>query len=62
MKNDKLAIYGGEPAYSGTFHAYNSIGAEEIDAVARVMRSGCLSGYYGSWSDEFFGGPGVQAC
>ncbi|MBU4198409.1 MAG: DegT/DnrJ/EryC1/StrS family aminotransferase [Kiritimatiellae bacterium] len=61
MKNDKLAIYGGEPAYGGTLHAYNSIGAEEIDAVARVMRSGCLSGYYGSWSNEFFGGPVVQA-
>jgi perosamine synthetase len=61
MKNDKLAIYGGDPAFSGTLHAYNSIAAEEIDAVARVMRSGCLSGYYGSWSNEFFGGPVVQS-
>lgn len=61
MKNDKLAIFGGDPAFNGMLHAYNSIGAEEIDAVARVMRSGCLSGYYGSWSDEFFGGPVVKA-
>jgi len=61
MTENKLAIFGGEPRFSGTCHAYNSIGSEEIDAVVRVMRSGCLSGYYGSWSDEFFGGPVVQA-
>ena len=60
MAKEKLAIFGGEPAFKGTLHPYNSIGAEEAEAVARVMRSGCLSGYYGSWSPEFFGGPVVQ--
>jgi dTDP-4-amino-4,6-dideoxygalactose transaminase len=61
IKEDKLAILGGDPAFKGTLQPYNSIGAEEADAVARVMASGCLSGYYGSWSPEFFGGPVVQA-
>lgn len=60
MKKEKLAIFGGEPAFKGALHPYNSIGREEAEAVARVMRSGCLSGYYGSWSPEFFGGPVVQ--
>jgi perosamine synthetase len=60
MPKEKLAIFGGEPAFSGALQPYNSIGAEEAEAVARVMRSGCLSGYYGSWSPEFFGGPVVQ--
>lgn len=61
MEKNKLAILGGEPAFNGTLQPYNSIGAEEAEAVARVMQSGCLSGYYGSWSPEFFGGPVVQA-
>jgi dTDP-4-amino-4,6-dideoxygalactose transaminase len=61
MAKEKLAIIGGEPAFKGALQPYNSIGAEEAEAVARVMRSGCLSGYYGSWSPEFFGGPVVQA-
>jgi len=26
-----------------------------------VMRSGCLSAFYGSWGDEFLGGPQVKA-
>jgi dTDP-4-amino-4,6-dideoxygalactose transaminase len=60
MAKEKLAIFGGEPAFKGTLQPYNSIGAEEAEAVARVLRSGCLSGYYGSWSPEFFGGPVVQ--
>ncbi len=61
MTKETLAILGGQPAFTGVLQPYNSIGTEEIDAVNRVMRSGCLSGYYGSWSDEFFGGPVVRA-
>lgn len=61
MEGRKLAVFGGEPTFRGTFQPYNSIGAEEIDAVAQVMQSGCLSGYYGSWSAEFYGGPMVKA-
>ena len=61
MAEDKLAIFGGDPAFNGELQPYNSIGAEEAEAVARVMHSGCLSGYYGSWGPEFFGGPVVRA-
>ena len=48
---DELAILGGTPVLSGPLPSYNSIGAEEVKAVTRVMESGCLSGFYGSWSD-----------
>lgn len=61
MKEEVLALFGGVPAFQGTLQPYNSIGQEEIDAIAGVMRSGTLSGYYGSWSEEFFGGPAVKA-
>lgn len=33
----------------------------EIEAVLRVMGSGCLSGYRGCWGTDFFGGPEIQA-
>ena len=38
-----------------------SMGAAEEAAVVEVMRSDCLSGFYGSWGDEFWGGPKVRA-
>ncbi len=56
----QLALLGGTPAFNGVLRRYNSIGAEEIDAVNRVMRSGCLSGYVGAWVPEFYGGPVVR--
>jgi perosamine synthetase len=56
----KLAVFGGNPVISAPMRRYNPIGSEEIDAVNRVMRSGNLSGFVGTWSDEFFGGPMVQ--
>lgn len=39
---------------------YNSIGREELEAANRVINSGKLSGFMGSWCPEFFGGPYVQ--
>ena len=57
----QLAIFGGPRAVDRTFRPYPSIGKREAAAVARVMESGTLSAFYGSWSDEFFGGPEVQA-
>lgn len=42
------------------FPRYNSMGREEIDAVGRVMKSGCLSAFYGSAGEEFFGGPRIR--
>jgi len=37
------------------------LGKEEKLAVTRVMESGILSGYRGSWGDYFFGGEEVKA-
>jgi len=57
---EKLALLGGKPVLSEPLSPYRSIGEAEAEAVAKVMRSGCLSGFYGSWGPEFFGGPMVK--
>lgn len=57
----ELAIRGGEPAVRGLLPAYPSMGQAEVDAVTEVVRSGCLSGFYGSAGPEFLGGPTVRA-
>ncbi len=56
----KLALLGGAPVIAETLPLYNSIGPEERDAVAKVMESGRLSEFYGSWGKEFYGGTKVQ--
>ncbi len=56
----KLALFGGTAVLEGPLPAYCSVGNEEIEAVADVVRSGCLSSFYGSWGDKFFGGPKVK--
>jgi dTDP-4-amino-4,6-dideoxygalactose transaminase len=56
----KLALLGGHPTFKKKISPYNGIGKAEIDAVCRVAQSGNLSGYYGTWRKEFFGGPCVQ--
>ncbi len=58
---NKLAILGGPKAVEGHPRKYRSMGAAEKQAVAEVMDSDCLSGFYGSWGDEFLGGPRVKA-
>lgn len=45
---------------SAPLPAYSTLGEEEVQAVVDVMRSGCLSGFYGSWGEQFMGGPVVQ--
>ena len=57
---DKLAIHGGAPVRTKPFPAYNVIGNEEKEAVQRVMESGILSRFLGSWHPDFYGGPEVQ--
>ncbi len=57
----KLAINGGEKLRTTPFPAYNTIGIEEEEAVLRVLRSGKLSTFLGTWHDDFFGGPEVRA-
>jgi perosamine synthetase len=58
---DKLALLGGKPVLDQPLPRYQSVGKEEIEAVTRVIESGCLSAFYGSWGNEFFGGPQIKA-
>lgn len=58
--SERLAIAGGRPTIQAELPLYNAVGEDEIAAVEKVMRSGCLSGYYGSWGPQFLGGPVVQ--
>ena len=55
-----LAFLGGAAVISEPLPAYKSMGKGEEDAVVDVVRSGCLSGFFGSWEDGFLGGPKVQ--
>jgi len=55
------ALLGGTPLIGSDFAPYRSMGTAEGEAVARVMQSDCLSGFFGSWEDGFLGGPEVQA-
>lgn len=57
----KLAIHGGEPVRKTLFPSQNTIGKNEKDAVQRVMDSGVLTGYQGSWGPNFLGGKEVRA-
>ena len=56
----KLAINGGKKLREKPFPAYNTIGKEEEEAVLRVLRSGKLSTYLGTWHDDFYGGSEVR--
>ncbi len=57
----KLAIHGGPKIRTRPFPAYRTIGSEEKEAVMNVLDSGILSQYLGTWHDNFYGGPTVQA-
>lgn len=56
----ELALFGGEPVFSEPVPSYQSIGAEEAAAVVRVVRSGCLSDFYGTWGSQYLGGKNVK--
>ena len=60
-KVEKLALSGGPKAITGDIPEYKSIGTEEIEAANRVMRSGKLSQFFGSWGENFLGGPEVRS-
>lgn len=57
----RLAVRGGEPLVGRSFARYNPIGPEETTAAHRVVESGVLSRYLGSWGPDFYGGPEVKA-
>ncbi len=56
----KLALFGGNPIRTKPFAPNLTIGQEEIDAANEVLKTGILSGFVGSPSDEFFGGKYVR--
>jgi len=59
MKSN-LALFGGPKTIQYEFKKYNTIGKEEINAVTKVMKSGVLSNYVGSWGKDFYGGENVK--
>ena len=59
MNKDTPAIFGGKKIIKKPFNKYKSIGNEEVDAAKKVIESGNLSEYVGSWGKNFFGGPKV---
>jgi perosamine synthetase len=58
--DSKLALHGGSPAVRGPLPPDSTIGEAEFKAVRRVFQRGSLSGFYGSWGDEFLGGTEVK--
>jgi len=60
MTDPRLAINGGPKTVEVPFKRYNSMGPEEAEAAANVVRSGVLSKFIGCWEPDFFGGPKVQ--
>ncbi|MEW5744461.1 MAG: DegT/DnrJ/EryC1/StrS family aminotransferase [Nitrospirota bacterium] len=58
---ETLALLGGEPVLRPLLPHYNSIGQDELEGVLDIIKSGTLSGFYGSWGDQFLGGPAVRA-
>jgi len=57
----RLAIDGGWPVLGEPLPPDTTIGAPELAAVQRVFERGSLSGFYGTWGDEFLGGTEVKA-
>ena len=55
-----LALLGGRPVFEKPLKPYCSISKKEIEAVNNVLKSGCLSGFFGSWEEGFLGGPFIK--
>ncbi|MEE4206336.1 MAG: DegT/DnrJ/EryC1/StrS family aminotransferase [Erythrobacter sp.] len=58
---DTLALLGGTPVIDRPLAPFRTIGPEEEEAAARVVRSGVLSAYIGARGEMFMGGPEVRA-
>ena len=56
----KLAIRGGKAIRAKPFPPSITTGEEEVKAAVKIIRSGLLSGFVGSPSPEFLGGPAVR--
>lgn len=60
LKNNNLALLGGDPVIRKPLTPYRTIGFSERKAISRVMKKGILSGFVGAWCDQFNGGPNVR--
>lgn len=60
-QGSELALFGGEPVIRVPFPPYTSLGEQEVEAAARVVRSGVLSAYIGAAGPGFMGGPELRA-
>ena len=58
---DTLALFGGTPLIGRELEPFRSMGPEEEEAAARVVRSGVLSAYIGAPGELFMGGKEVRA-
>lgn len=56
----KLAILGGRPIRKKLFPFYDVMGDNEKKAVNKVLKGKLLSGFFGSWHPNFYGGPEVK--
>ena len=56
-----LAVLGGDPVIEKPFPSVKTIKKEEITVAQNVLKSGALSGFYGSWNNRFYGGREVKA-
>jgi dTDP-4-amino-4,6-dideoxygalactose transaminase len=56
-----LALHGGTPVITRELEPFRSMGPDEEQAAARVVRSGVLSAYIGAPGDLFMGGTEVRA-
>ncbi|MDD5299052.1 MAG: DegT/DnrJ/EryC1/StrS family aminotransferase [Gallionella sp.] len=56
-----LAVLGGTPVLNKLLTPYSSMGAEEVEAVNNVARSGRLSSFIGAWCADFDGGHEIRA-
>jgi len=61
MSGEGLALLGGKPAISQPLEPFRSMGEEEVEAAAEVVRSGVLSAYIGAPGEFFMGGPRVRS-
>ena len=56
-----LALLGGTPVIAAPLAPFRSVGEEEAQAAAQVVRGGVLSAYIGAAGEAFMGGPAVRA-
>ena len=56
-----LALLGGPPVIAEPLRPFQSVGEEEAQAAADVVRGGVLSAYIGAPGEYFMGGPRVRA-